>query len=194
MKLTEKKRQDILDAAIEEFRNQGFTNAKITHIAKLAQVSSRTLYNHFETKEALFDAVCQIMLAKNSAMEPVPYDPNRDIAEQLVDALKSYISVITQPESIGLQRVVISEFLRDIERSKVFFTEAASHDYPLTLLIEQAMLAGVLKQAPPEYATGQLLALIKNFFYWPEFLLGESLAPETVMEDCVAMFLAHYSN
>ena len=38
MKLTEKKRWSIIEAAIEEFREQGFLGAKTTRIAKRAGV------------------------------------------------------------------------------------------------------------------------------------------------------------
>ena len=94
MKRTEKKRKDIIDAAIDEFREQGFLGAKTTSIAKRASVSSRTLYNHFESKEALFDAISEIMLERNSSMAPVPYDPDRDFAEQLKEALWQYVEMI----------------------------------------------------------------------------------------------------
>ncbi len=49
MKLTELKRESIIKAAIEEFREHGFLGAKTTRIAKKAHVSSRTLYNHFDS-------------------------------------------------------------------------------------------------------------------------------------------------
>jgi len=192
MKLTERKRESIIEAAIEEFRLHGFLGSKTTSIAKLAGVSSRTLYKHFETKEALFDVVSEVMLERSSSMAPVSYDPNRDLQEQLVDAMEKYISVITGTEAIGLQRIVISEFLRDLERSRTFFAKAATHDYPVTRLIAEAMEAGALRKVPPEYAANQLLGLAKSFFYWPEFLLGEKPELEGVMRDCVAMFLAHY--
>lgn len=193
MKLTERKRESIIEAAIEEFREQGFLGAKTTRIAKLAGVSSRTLYNHFETKEALFSTVTQIMLERSNAMGPVSYDPKRGLQEQLVDALEKYITVITQPDAMGLQRIVISEFLRDLDRSRTFFEKAATHDYPITKLIGEAMEAGVLKKVAPEYAANQLLGLAKSFFYWPEFLLGEKPDLDGVMQDCVAMFLSHYN-
>ena len=192
MKLTQRKRESIIEAAIEEFREQGFLGAKTTRIAKLAGVSSRTLYNHFETKEALFDVVCEIMLARSSVMSPVSYDPSRSLEEQLIDALEKYIGVITNSDSIGLQRIVISEFLRDLERSRRFFAKAASHDYPVTKLISEAMDSGALKKADPEYAANQLLGLVKSFFFWPEFLLGEKPKADGIMQDCVAMFLSYY--
>lgn len=192
MKRTEKKRKDIIDAAIEEFREQGFLGAKTTTIAKNANVSSRTLYNHFESKEALFEAISEIMIERNWSMEPVPYDPDRDFVEQLKDALWRYIEVITEETALGLNRMVISELIRDLDRSRQFFTESATHDYPITRLISEAMDAGVIRQADASLATNQLLALAKNFFFWPEFFLGEKPTPKAVLDDCIAMFLAHY--
>lgn len=192
MKRTEKKRKDIIDAAIDEFREQGFLGAKTTSIAKKANVSSRTLYKHFESKEALFDAISDIMLEQNRSMEPVAYDPDRDFVEQLKDALWRYIEVITEETAIGLNRMVLSELIRNLDRSRSFFTETETHDYPMTRLIGEAMEAGVIRKADPAFATNQLLALAKNFFFWPEFFLGENPTPRDVMDDCIVMFLAHY--
>ncbi len=192
VKRTEKKRKDIIDAAIEEFREQGFLGATTTSIAKKAQVSSRTLYNHFESKEALFEAISEIMLEQSRSMQPVAYDPSRDFAEQLRDALWRYIAVITEETAIGLNRMVLSELIRDLDRSRKFFSETEAHDYPITRLIGEAMDAGVIRKADPTFATNQLLALVKNFFFWPEFFLGENPTPKDVLDDCIAMFLAHY--
>ena len=68
----------------------------------------------------------------------------------------------------------------------------ATHDYPVTQLIADAMEAGALRKADPKLAANQLLALIKSFFFWPEFLLGEKQKADGIMQDCVAMFLSHY--
>ena len=192
MKLTEKKRENIIEAAIEEFRERGFLGANTTRIAKHAGVSSRTLYKHFEGKEDLFSAISQIMIERNMVMDPVAHDPSRDLAEQLTEALWSYVAVITEDTAMGLNRMVISELLRDMERSRQFFAETTTHDYPITRLIEEAMAAGALRNADPAFAANQLLALVKNFFFWPEFLLGEKTDAPGVMEDCVAMFLTYY--
>lgn len=192
VKLTEKKRENIIEAAIQEFREQGFLGANTTRIAKRAGVSSRTLYKHFASKEELFNAIAQIMIERNTVMAPVAYDHDREIDEQLVDALECYVSVITENETMGLNRMVNAELLRDLERSRAFFAEFAAHDYPVTNLIAEAMEAGALRKANPEFATNQLLGLVKTFFFWPEFLLGEKKQTDGVMQDCVAMFLAHY--
>ena len=192
LQLAESKRENIVKAAIEEFREQGFLGSNMTQIAKRADVSSRTLYKHFENKDALFEAISKIMIEQNRRMKSVPYDPDLDFAEQLKNALWRYVAVITDETALGLNRMVVSELIRDLDRSRQFFKETETHDYPITRLIGEAMDAGVIRKADPILATNQLLALVKNFFFWPEFFLGENPTPKAVMDDCVAMFLTHY--
>ena len=126
-------------------------------------------------------------------MKPVPYDPDRDFVVQLKDALWRYIAVITDETALGLNRMVLSELIRDLDRSRKFFSETEAHDYPMTRLIAEAMDAGVIRKADPVFATNQLLALVKNFFFWPEFFIGENPTSKDVLDDCIAMFLAHYN-
>ena len=192
MKLTEKKRESIIKAAIEEFREHGFLGAKTTRIAKKAHVSSRTLYNHFESKEVLFQAISKIMIERKSTIATVPFDPTRDLETQFIETLERYVEAVTEPETLALTRMVHAELLRDLERSRVFFTELATYDDPITQLISGAMKAGALRKANPEYAAKQLIGLIRSFFYMPEFMLGQKLETDGVMQDCVKMFLSHY--
>lgn len=192
MKLTEKKRNSIVAAAIEEFQEQGFRGAKTTRIAEKAGVSSRTLYKHFESKEALFQVVSELMIKRKSVMGPVPFDPERPLDEQLIEAIDRYLEVVTNPEVMVLTRMVIAETLIDLERSKTYLADYATFQSPLRRLISEAMAAGVIRQADPDYALRQLTALIREFFYTPEFMLGQKQETDGVMADCVAMFLGHY--
>ncbi|MDA5557935.1 TetR/AcrR family transcriptional regulator C-terminal domain-containing protein [Shimia sp. MMG029] len=134
------------------------------------------------------------MIERNGRMDPVPYDPDRDFVEQLQDALRQYVAVITEETALGLNRMVMSELIRDLDRSKKFFAETETHAYPITRLISEAMEAGVIRTADAGYATNQLLVLVKGFFFWPEFFLGETPTPASTLDDCVAMFMAHYSS
>ncbi|MFI6483670.1 TetR/AcrR family transcriptional regulator [Nonomuraea sp. NPDC050663] len=53
------KRQAILDGALTVFARDGFTRASIDAISAEAGASTRTIYNHFTDKAALFLAVIQ---------------------------------------------------------------------------------------------------------------------------------------
>ena len=192
MKLTDKKRQNIIEGAIEEFQEYGFRGAKTTRIAKRASVSSRTLYNHFESKEALFDAISEMMINQKSAVSIAPFDPTLDFETQLTKALEHYVEALTEPETIGLTRMVTAEMLIDLERSRAYYAQLATFQDPITQLISEAMEAGAIRKADPKYASRQLISLIRDFFYTPEFMLGLKPENEGVMSDCIKMFLSHY--
>lgn len=58
---------EIVEAAFEVFGEKGFAAARLDDIAARAGVSKGALYLYFETKEALFRAVVQDMVAPNVA-------------------------------------------------------------------------------------------------------------------------------
>ncbi|MCF5632840.1 TetR family transcriptional regulator, partial [Pseudomonas syringae] len=51
MRLTDQKREAIVLAAIAEFGDRGFEITSMDRIAARAEVSKRTVYNHFPSKE-----------------------------------------------------------------------------------------------------------------------------------------------
>lgn len=194
MKLTEKKRKDILDAAIREFREQGFPAARVNRIADLAEVSKRTLYKHFASKELLFAAITDILLEEIAALPKLHFRPGQPLRGQLIAAVRNYVDHLTGEQYMGLNRLVMSELLRDQELARAFFAKAAMQDGPISGLIAEAMQAGALREAEPGFAAGQLLSMVKHFLVWPQFLTGAKAEadPDTVIADCVDMFLARY--
>ena len=75
MKLSEQKRLQILDAAEELFHSFGVEHTSMDQLALQAQVSKRTVYNHFATKEQLFQAILQRMSDKLRQGGDVPFNP-----------------------------------------------------------------------------------------------------------------------
>ncbi len=53
-KISDDKRQKILDTAIEEFASKGFRTANVNIIAKNADISIGSMYNYFASKDDLF--------------------------------------------------------------------------------------------------------------------------------------------
>lgn len=67
-KVSAQKRRGILAAAHRVFQGEGFDGGTMAEIAKLADVSTATLYKHFDSKEELFCAV----------VEGLPIDAQRE--------------------------------------------------------------------------------------------------------------------
>ncbi|MGB1238594.1 MAG: TetR/AcrR family transcriptional regulator, partial [Pseudomonadales bacterium] len=60
--LSQRKRAAIVQAAIEAFQEKGAQCTSMDSIAERAQVSKRTVYNHFASKERLLEEVFELWL------------------------------------------------------------------------------------------------------------------------------------
>ena len=59
---TEKKKREIIHAAMELFKGEGYTGVSIKEIAALARVSQVSIYNYFGSKEALIAECANIIM------------------------------------------------------------------------------------------------------------------------------------
>lgn len=194
MKRTERKRKDIIDAAVEEFTSHGFEGARTSRIAKSAKVSSRTLFNHFPTKDAMFEEIIEIIVAKTGEITSEPFDPKLSLRGQLIAALEAYIEAITDENYLALNRMTMSEFLRDPDLSRRVFARSEMSNNPVRDIIIAAIKAGRLKNVDPGYATDLITSGAKAIFFWPKFLVGADswTGSDVVIEDSVDMFLFRY--
>ncbi len=92
-KISEKKREKILNNAISEFAQKGFTSANINVIAKKAGISIGSMYNYFRSKEDLFLTIAeygyQILESVISEIDLVEGDIF-DKIERLIRAAQRY--------------------------------------------------------------------------------------------------------
>lgn len=103
------KRKAIVDSAIAIFLDGGFENAGMARIASEADVSTATLYKHFESKEALFIAITdQIAQEVNPTM---PGDELNAMAFEpgLVHVGCLIAEMLNNPRVIALYRLVVAE-------------------------------------------------------------------------------------
>ena len=149
-----------------------------------------------EIENVAFDAIIEKVVLQTGAIPSRHYEDGRPLKPQLVEALTLYMNAITDEEYMGLNRVMMSEYLRDRELALRVFERAEMHNNPIRTLIQEAVEAGALREVDADYATVQLTASMKAFFFWPKFIIGQE-APdngETIIEDCVEMFLNYYQN
>jgi TetR/AcrR family transcriptional regulator of autoinduction and epiphytic fitness len=193
---SENKRQDILDAAIEEFRENGFAGAAMSRISSRAKVSSRTLYRHFESKEALFDAIVETACQNVQSIEVLSFDPGKSLKPQFMALAKAYVDAVTREEHVAMDQIATVAFIRDQGLSSRASNHQAMQDHPVFRFIQKAADHGHLSCADPAFAAQQLLVMIKGFFCSHILLPSEqdtgSKSKQDVLSDCVDMFLAQY--
>lgn len=76
---TKKKKNAIIDAAIELFKNRGVTAVSMKEIAALAQVSQASIYNYFGSKDAVVSECAKLVMestlrqAREILYLPIPF-------------------------------------------------------------------------------------------------------------------------
>lgn len=192
--LSEEKRAQIVDAAVEEFLERGFAAASMDRIAGRAGVSKRTVYKHFAGKEALFHAILEQMAERVAQALDLAYRRGRPIEEQLRALGWAEGRLLLSPDFMRLARVTLGETLRD--RKLAAQTDAKMQQFcTFQTFIADAQADGALKPADPAVAAEQFLAMIKARAFWPVIFSGVCLSEAEMgkaIDDAVAMFLAGY--
>jgi AcrR family transcriptional regulator len=80
---TDKTKQLLLDAAVQEFAENGFQGARVDRIAKSAGVNKERIYQYFGNKEQLFARVLDAELGKLAAAVPMTVEAASDLPEHL---------------------------------------------------------------------------------------------------------------
>jgi len=195
-RLTDRKREAIIQAAITEFRANGFEITSMDKIAATAGVSKRTVYNHFPSKEELFAEILNQLWARVTAEQETAYRPGLPLRDQLRPILMAKVQMLGDNNFLDLARVAIAATIHSPERAQNMVTRMGEREEGLTLWIRAAQADGRLKAVEPEFAAQQVQGLLKSFAFWPQISMGlTGLSPDiqtTVVESALDMFLACY--
>ncbi|WP_448089616.1 TetR/AcrR family transcriptional regulator [Pseudomonas azerbaijanoccidentalis] len=195
-RLTDRKREAIIQAAIAEFRTNGFDITSMDKIAATAGVSKRTVYNHFPSKEELFAEILNQLWDRVLAEQETPYSPDQPLREQLQRILSVKLATMGDDNFLDLARVAIAAAIHSPERAQSMVARMGEREEGLTVWIRAAQADGRLKAVAPDFAAQQLQGMLKSFAFWPQISMGQpglSLAMQrTVVDSALDMFLACY--
>ena len=101
----------ILDAAAHVFLEHGFRGASVDEIAGVACAGKPTIYARFPGKQALFTAVVERLVRRNTNLEAISCS-GASIEERLSALAAVVLTRVLTPETIGLIRVAVAEARR----------------------------------------------------------------------------------
>ncbi len=101
----------ILDAAALVFLEHGFRGASVDEIAEVACAGKPTIYARFPSKQALFTAVVERLVRRNTNFEAISC-AGGSIEERLNGLAAVILTRVMTPETIGLIRVAVAEARR----------------------------------------------------------------------------------
>ncbi|WP_434677332.1 TetR/AcrR family transcriptional regulator [Pseudomonas sp. R1-18] len=196
MRLTDQKREAIVMAAIAEFRDRGFEITSMDRIAARAEVSKRTVYNHFPSKEELFAEILQRLWSCAPPSADAPYRPDCTLREQLRELLWQKMRTLNDSSFLDLARVVVGATVHSPERAQAWMARINEREETFTVWIRAAQKDQRLKPIDPGFAATQMHALLKAFAFWPQVTFNAELLSaeeqEKVVESTLDMFLGWY--
>lgn len=196
-RLTDRKREAIVRAAVEEFRTAGYEATSMDRIATAAGVSKRTVYNHFPSKDELFALMLEHLWDSSVASVDVAYRADQPLALQLRRLLLQKLEVLADQRFIDLARVAMAEIIHSPERAQRIVCRMGEQESGETAWIRAAIADGRLSAVDPDFAGHQLQGLVKSFAFWPQVTLGQAPLAEAererVADAAVAMFLGCYA-
>lgn len=196
--LTEKKREDILKAALSEFDARGFRETSMDRIASTAQVSKRTVYNHFSSKETLFDAIADKLSDRVRLVTGFQYHRDQPVGKQLRDIGEQLLDMLAEPSFISLAKVTLAEMLRSPNLARKTYELFRERQSGLAVWLGEAAADGRLGIEDPVWAADQFFGLIKSFAFWPQILGGQPVPDakmrEKIIDSSVQIFLRAYQS
>lgn len=196
-RLTDRKRAAIVQAAIAEFRANGFEATSMDRVAATAGVSKRTVYNHFPSKDDLFAQILQELWACSSAVDAAVYRPALPLREQLTELLTQKMAMLRDPYFLDLARVAIAEAIHTPERARSMVAKLSEKEEGGAAFVRAAQADGKLKAGDPAFIANLLQGQLKTFAFWPQVALGQPALDDaqqaTVVATAVDMFLAWWA-
>lgn len=134
----------ILDGALRVFAEAGYSGTTMDAIAAAVGLSKPTLYQYFDSKETLFQAM---MLGQRDRMMSVFEHPSAlGMVHDLHSFAWDYADVVLRPEMLSLARLIIGEVQRFPEIGRAY--QASGPD---------RLLAGIMAYLDSQRRAGRLV-------------------------------------
>lgn len=188
----------VIEAAAQQFLEQGFERTSMEAVAKASGVSKMTIYSYFPTKSALFEAVIgqrtDAVFEVADEEELSPADPR----SALTSIGRNFLALMRADDVIGKHRVLYAAAGAQEEACRAFFKEgpmkilARVRDY-----LDSAIAAESLEPHDTVVSSDQFLSLFLGGAHIKAMLgLGKPTPDEDerLVAGNVAMFMKAYGN
>lgn len=166
--LPERRREEILAVATEEFARRGYPNTDLQAVADRLGVGKGTVYRYFPTKEAIFLAAADRLMRLLNEDTDRAAGKGRDAFERINLATRAYLRFFDRhPEFVEILVQERAEF-RDRKRH-TYFAYRDANIGPWNDLFRDLIARGEVRQIPPERITDVISsvffgAIFTNYF------------------------------
>jgi AcrR family transcriptional regulator len=187
-------RQIVYDAARHEFAGNGYAATSMESVARLAKVSTKTLYRLVPNKAALFEGMMSDRMDRFLSDFNLHAVDHADIDQALHAALLTCADLVLDEDVVGLQRMILQETGKFSDLAATFYkngikrTAATLSDW---LRTQQARGAIVIDDA--DEAAGMLIGMLSSAPQRAAMFSGAPMPTRPQIEKrvrtCVKLFL-----
>jgi len=191
-----KKRAAIISGAEDVFISMGYKQASMDKIAEKAGISKKTVYNHFQSKENLFEVIVDGLLEQRQNLKTIIYDSNKSLEEQLLLFAESEISLINSPKKLKLSRFLTLTLLNDLEFQRKIVSKYPPMYNTLINWLTEAKYDNRIKTDDIFMSARVFYSLVIGAITWPA-LFSDGIDKEStklMLTEIVELFLAKYGN
>ncbi len=196
---TEARREAILEEALRLFEENGYERATMSELTRRLGGSKATLYGYFSSKQDLFVAAIESRASEH--LSGVAADLKQvfegEIHESLTRVAVRMLTLLTQAESMAMQRVIQAEAGRS-DVGEIFLELGPQRMLnELTTTFRAAMDRGDMQAGPPDVLAMQFQALVlaeidmRKFMRSPPPLSTSQI--RAMAERAVRMFFGGYA-
>jgi TetR/AcrR family transcriptional regulator of autoinduction and epiphytic fitness len=192
---TSAKREAILDAAAHVFATQGYDAASMDYIAEVSGASKRTVYNHFTSKEVLFQGVVDRFLAQSHELTEISYDPRTSLASQLGRFADSITALTRNQQWLGLTKVMTSVTVRQPGFVAETLARGGLSEDTLESWLRAATADGRMRVPDPAVAARTFWAALNGAFLMPAIYVAPLPARDAnaIKKELIGLLLAKYA-
>jgi TetR/AcrR family transcriptional repressor of mexJK operon len=195
--LNEAKHQQILDAARQVFMEDGLSGASMQRITDLSKVSKATVYNHFPSKEALFEAVMHERV-EQLRQQVFSLESTQAPPEAVLFGLGcGFVAGILSPSNMKMARQLVAEGWRMPHLGRAFYLEGPDRGRELLAGYLQALCDnGRLSIPDTRLAAEQFIALAEVGMSARTHMTGEVPSEQEIavkVRSAVDLFLRGYA-
>lgn len=190
------KREAIIQAATQAFQEFGVNGTSMDKLAELANVSKRTVYNHFATKDELVMHLVTQQWQSAILNVTASYDSNAPLDTQMCDLIMQDIEFMVSESHLDLARVAIGHFFYEPEKLKDEVAQLKEQETAMHRWLKDAQADGKLCFDDLDRVVEEIDSLVKGQCFWPQLFKIEDALSEAdklrVAQNTVALVLSRY--
>ena len=157
----DKRRDEIMNAAIEILSERGYRDASMLEVAKRASASKETLYAWFGDKRGLFESVIRRNAEAVQAVLARHLEGDASTERVLVDFGRALLELLLGDSAVAINRAAISEARSDPSLAQILASAGREATLPSFIrFLELCRERGALRIEAPSQAAEDFLGLL----------------------------------